>query len=200
MWPAPPKSVLYTYPMILPVCPFTTLAPWRQWRQQVQKLQPELIDGDFSEMGRARREAFLCLGPTVVLWKPCGTPTVCHRKSPFWIGKSCINGPCAIAMVVYWKVKGPRWPKNRDFCRDMASYLGNMMTTAIICFFFAHFLAKPHGPPIYFDTALSSRSVVCQGKVCPQASLRPQGRGVAGSFEELGLLKIEVNTLQIGPC
>ena len=67
-------------------------------------------------------------------------------------------------------------------------------------FFFAHFLTKPHGPPIYFDTALSSRSVVCQGKVCPQASLRPQGRGVAGSFEELGLLKIEVNTLQIGPC
>ena len=34
----------------------------RQWRQQVQKLQRELIDGDFSEMGRARREAFLCLG------------------------------------------------------------------------------------------------------------------------------------------
>lgn len=31
----------------------------RQWRQQVQKLQRELIDGDFSEFGRARREAFL---------------------------------------------------------------------------------------------------------------------------------------------
>jgi len=31
----------------------------RQWRQQVQKLQKELIDGDFTDMGRAKREAFL---------------------------------------------------------------------------------------------------------------------------------------------
>lgn len=38
------------------------VATARQWRQQVQKLQKELIDGDFTDMGRAKREAFLCPG------------------------------------------------------------------------------------------------------------------------------------------
>ena len=59
----------------------------RQWRQQVQKLQKELIDGDFTDMGRAKREAFLC--PELI------------NMGGWWFGGSrehslkCISGRCS---------------------------------------------------------------------------------------------------------
>ena len=67
---------------------FTRVAFWmlsaRQWRQQVQKLQKELIDGDFTDMGRAKREAFLCPelftvhGRLMVWWEQQGAFAEMH--------------------------------------------------------------------------------------------------------------------------
>jgi len=67
---APKKSPFRSFKLCFTRVAFCILSTARQWRQQVQKLQKELIDGDFTDMGRAKREAFLC--PELFTWEVDG--------------------------------------------------------------------------------------------------------------------------------
>ena len=98
----------------------------------------------------------------------------------------CVSGPCS----------AEKGPKNNDFCRKVASYVGKKNEL----FSVADFLTKPHGStwPIHFDTGLCPHWFAALLRLDRSSRSSPLRQSLSASLTQAAGLRrapgIEVNT------